>query len=90
MTTPSHPRLPDWQPRLQALIQARLAAPFAWGEHDCCLFVCDAVQAITGQDLSLLLAAWGTPNAQVDLTGDGQVDGNDMAVLLAGWGSCAQ
>jgi hypothetical protein len=50
MTTPSHPRLPDWQPRLQALIQARLAAPFAWGEHDCCLFVCDAVQAITGHD----------------------------------------
>jgi hypothetical protein len=50
----------------------------------------DLDQAITGQDLSLLLAAWGTPNAQVDLTGDGQVDGNDMAVLLAGWGSCAQ
>jgi hypothetical protein len=48
----------------------------------------DLDQAITGQDLSLLLAAWGTPNAQVDLTGDGQVDGNDMAVLLAGWGSC--
>ena len=40
-------------------------------------------------DLSLLLAAWGTANQQVDLTGDGQVDGNDMAVLLAGWGTCA-
>ena len=49
----------------------------------------DFDQAITGQDLSLLLAAWGTANQQVDLTGDGQVDGNDMAVLLAGWGTCA-
>jgi hypothetical protein len=49
----------------------------------------DLDQAITGQDLSLLLAAWGTANQQVDLTGDGQVDGNDMAVLLAGWGTCA-
>lgn len=44
------PRLPDWQLRLQALVQARLMAPFAWGAHDCCLFAADAVQALLGQD----------------------------------------
>lgn len=46
---PAH-RLPDWQPRLAALVAARLRAPFAWGVFDCCLFAADAVQAITGHD----------------------------------------
>lgn len=40
----------DWQERLQALVLARLHEPFAWGEHDCCLFAADAVQAVTGFD----------------------------------------
>jgi hypothetical protein len=43
-------RLPDWQPRLAALFAQRLAAPFEWGVHDCCLFAADAVLAVTGHD----------------------------------------
>lgn len=43
-------RLPDWQSRLQALVSARLCAPFAWGSNDCCLFACDAALALTGSD----------------------------------------
>lgn len=43
-------RLRDWQERLQALVVARLAEPFAWGSNDCCLFAADAVAAETGAD----------------------------------------
>lgn len=32
-----------WREQLDALIAARIAAPFAWGTHDCCLFAADAV-----------------------------------------------
>ena len=44
------PRLPDWQARLGALLESRLATPFAWGKHDCCTFAGDAVIACTGVD----------------------------------------
>ena len=43
-------RLPDWEQRLDALVAARMHTPFAWGEHDCCLWAADAVQAVTGDD----------------------------------------
>lgn len=56
----STPRLPDWQPRLQALIQQRLAQPFSWGAHDCCLFVCDGIEAITGHDPAADLRGYST------------------------------
>ena len=39
-----------WRERLDALIAARMPAPFAWGTHDCCLFAADAVLAQTGED----------------------------------------
>lgn len=39
-----------WRQRLDALIAARMATPFAWGTHDCCLFAADAVLAQTGED----------------------------------------
>ena len=51
MMTPQH-RLHDWQLRLAALVDQRLATPFAWGSHDCCLFAADAVIACTGADLA--------------------------------------
>lgn len=60
MTAPRFPRLPDWQPRLQAFIQSRWAQPFAWGSHDCCLFVCDAIEAITGHDPAADLRGYQT------------------------------
>jgi hypothetical protein len=31
---------------------ARAAKPFAWGTHDCCTFVADAVQSVTGVDIA--------------------------------------
>lgn len=39
-----------WQERLDALIASRMAEPFAWGTHDCCLFAADAVLAQTDAD----------------------------------------
>jgi hypothetical protein len=47
---PSDIQLFPWSVRLDALIAARMAAPFAWGTHDCCLFAADAVLAQTGVD----------------------------------------
>lgn len=44
-------RLPDWAPRLSALVVARLEQPFAWGSNDCVAFVADALQAMHGRDL---------------------------------------
>lgn len=43
-------RFDDWPGRLLALIAERRAVPFAWGRHDCALFACDAVEAMTGVD----------------------------------------
>ena len=44
-TVPDHGRL-----RFDALIGDRMAAPFAWGANDCCMFAADCVQALTGHD----------------------------------------
>ena len=43
-------RLHDWQTHLAAAVRARRDLPFAWGTHDCCTFVSDCVQAMTGTD----------------------------------------
>jgi len=39
-----------------------------------------------GADLTTLLSAWGTPDA--DITGDGTTNGADLTTLLSGWGVC--
>jgi hypothetical protein len=41
-------RLELWPSRLDAVIQAAATRPFAWGEHDCCTFAADCVEAVTG------------------------------------------
>jgi hypothetical protein len=41
---------------------------------------------IDGADLGALLAAWGTPAA--DLDGDSTTGGSDLGILLGGWGGC--
>lgn len=43
-------RLPDWQLNFSALCADRMHAPFICGQHDCCLWAADVVQAITGID----------------------------------------
>lgn len=48
-------RYPDWQSRLHRFFQANLNRPFEWGSWDCCLFVADAILAMTGTDIA---SAW--------------------------------
>lgn len=40
---------------------------------------------VDGADLSALLSAWGTSNADADLNDDDQVNGADLSILLVGW-----
>lgn len=43
-------RLTDWMLRLEALASERQRERFAFGLHDCSMWACDAVQAVTGRD----------------------------------------
>ncbi|MCP3022310.1 DUF6950 family protein [Cupriavidus basilensis] len=43
-------RLEDWPTRLAEFIEARQERAFSWGKSDCSLFVCDAIEAMTGTD----------------------------------------
>lgn len=43
-------RLEDWPTRLAEFIEARRERVFSWGDSDCCLFVCDAIEAMSGAD----------------------------------------
>lgn len=43
-------RLHDWPSRLAATVKKAQAEPFAWGANDCCLFVCAAIEGLTGAD----------------------------------------
>jgi hypothetical protein len=47
---------------------------------------------VDGNDLGLLLAAWGpcptSGTCAADLNDDGNVDGNDLGLMLAAWGAC--
>jgi hypothetical protein len=41
-------RLPDWQPRLVALVNERRLVPYAYGENDCWHFARAGIEAMTG------------------------------------------
>lgn len=45
-------RLPDWETRLHAALITRTSTHFEWGTHDCALFACDCVLAMTGVDIA--------------------------------------
>jgi len=45
-------RLENWQSRLETYLGERLDTPLIWGQSDCCLFVADAVQEISGADIA--------------------------------------
>lgn len=49
---PTKLRRHDWPERLAALLAERMAAPFAWGANDCCLFAADALHAQWGIDVA--------------------------------------
>lgn len=46
-------RYPDWQAQFSQFLTRRSSQPFAYGEMDCCLFVADCVEAMTGTDLAV-------------------------------------
>lgn len=43
-------RFPNWQSRLDVFLVENAARKFRYGSFDCCLFVCDAIEAMTGID----------------------------------------
>lgn len=43
----------DWENRLNAYIGEARDRPFEWGQHDCILFACSAVEVMTGIDHAL-------------------------------------
>ena len=48
--------------------------------------------AVNGDDLGVLLGAWGACTGgacEADLNDDGAVNGDDLGVLLGAWGACA-
>jgi hypothetical protein len=45
-------RLPCWQCSLSKFLFLNSDRHFAYGSFDCCLFVCDAIQAMTGTDIA--------------------------------------
>jgi len=53
-----------------------------------CIADFDNSGVVDSGDLAVLLAAWGTMDAQANLDGSGVVDSGDLAVLLAAWGDC--
>lgn len=46
-------------------------------------------QVVDGNDLSVILGAWGSCTGCVaDINDDGLVDGNDLSIVLGAWGTC--
>lgn len=45
-------RRQDWAARLLEFLDDAQDRPYAWGVHDCCMFTCDAVLAMTEIDLA--------------------------------------
>lgn len=43
-------RLPDWDLRLDDFLRDSMTADWAWGQHDCIMWACAAVAAMTGAD----------------------------------------
>lgn len=43
-------RLTDWEERLATFVADNRERPFAWGQWDCILMACAAVEAMTGVD----------------------------------------
>lgn len=41
---------PNWQSLLVKYLLVQMSEPFEWGVNDCCLFACNCVQVMTGQD----------------------------------------
>lgn len=60
-------RLPNWVARLDGLLADNGKRPFAYGQWDCCLFVCAAIEAITGTHPAMWLTDYDTEAGGIDL-----------------------
>lgn len=47
---PKRRRVLGWESAFAELLAARADQPFEWGRSDCCLFACDVIEALTGND----------------------------------------
>jgi hypothetical protein len=68
---------PEWQIRLINVIRAAEERPFLWGQHDCCLFAAECVQAMCGEDFAAgLRGTYSTANGakRVLLTNGGSLE----------------
>jgi probable HAF family extracellular repeat protein len=62
---------------------------FRVGIEDNCPADLDGDNTVGGDDLGILLGAWGpAPGNAADLDGNGAVDADDLGRLLAAWGPC--
>lgn len=52
-------RYRDWQSRLAQYLAGREAMPFEWGSNDCAMFVCSAIEAISGFDPGHAVRGYG-------------------------------
>ena len=43
---------------------------------------------VDGEELTLLLNAWGTDDPMIDVNDDGTVDDTDLTIILTSWGAC--
>jgi len=62
-------RFEDWPLRLEAAVTERAGKPFQWGDHDCCLAVCDVVKEMTGTDLARGLRRYKTKRGAMNRMG---------------------
>jgi len=46
-------KIDDWELRIRKFLVKCYHKKFQWGEHDCCIFLCDCIESMTGYDLSL-------------------------------------
>lgn len=53
-------RLADWSDRLTAHLARCAGRRYQLGDFDCCLFVADAVEAMTGQDIAARFRGYTT------------------------------
>ena len=71
-------------------VSADTGALMAFEAGSSCLSDLTGNTLIDGQDLAVLLAAWGDEFTPADQNGDGQVNGADLSILLGNWGSCSE
>ena len=45
-------RFETWEQDLATFLEEAAHKPFAWGSHDCCLFVSEAIGVMTGTDIA--------------------------------------